>query len=769
MGQEKPLLTRGEVPRALRAFITASGFWGAWGQAVGIGNAVFTGYALYLGADESFISLITAVSYLLALTQLAAPLLGRWIQNKKRLILGFGFGEVLMRGLPAAIPFIYGYFHFAPSLQLGAFMALICLSLLCGYIISPFYSTWVADTIPTDIRARFTSRQTIISTLVAMVAGFAIGQFIDFFPDADKRDGFIIVIAAGSLFGWVGYLTLWRAPFPQTEERGQHHRPSMLLQPFKDTNFRRAVLFYGLWTFATGVGGPLYAVFMLQELHISYTTISIYNALFMVTSILGYQVWGGLVDRFGGKPVLQILMVPATLIPLLWLFNTPQSHYLVPVAFVVSGIVYSGFQVAATPILYELLPEDERRSFYLASWSATVNLIGALGPLATSYLAIALHQVHWDFAGFTLGSLQLIFLISCLLRLLPLGLLPLVRNSKAISSMHLVSQLFRGNLLSYAYNAAVYNLASAEDRRARAAEGLGRSGNPLAIEELVQGLADASPKVRRSAAQALGESGSEKAAAPLVRELMSDDSDIRSEAAEALGRLGMARAIDPLITALEDEDPRVRMSAIRGLSQIGGDEVRELLFWHFSSGFDPRTFSTLVEVLGEMGDYRIIKPTLQHLEDFGSAAVRLQLLNSVCRAVGAESQFYKLLSYEPTRRVAELIKMLKRASSNLATSRALDTEFRQELRRSFERLVQAYETENAEWLVEAVQQIAGVVRDAFASTGQKSYEILPVYLVLLAINFFLESQARADLPEAQEIFLTVCLERMANLIKEIGD
>jgi len=764
MEQEKTPLTRGQVTRALRAFIVASGFWGAWGQAVGIGNAVFTGYALYLGADESFISLITAVSYLLALTQLGAPLLGRWVQNKKRLIIGCGFGEILMRGLPAAIPFL-----FVSSLWPGAFMVLICLGLLCGYTLSPFYNTWVADTIPKDIRARFTSRQTIVSTLVAMIAGFAIGQFIDLFGEARQRDSFLIVIVAGSFFGWLGYLTLGRAPIPRSEEAGEHHRPAMLLQPFRDPSFRRAVLFYGLWTFATGVGGPLYAVFMLEELHISYTTISIYNALFMLTSILGYQVWGGLVDRFGGKPVLQILMVPATLIPLIWIFNTPESYYLVPVAFVVSGIVYSGFQVAITPMLYELLPEDERRSFYLASWSATVNLIGALGPLATSYLALALHQVRWDFAGFTLGSLQLIFLISCVIRLLPLALLGTVRNSKAISSMHLVSQMLRGNLLSYAYNAAIYNLASAEERRARAALALGRSGNPLAIDELVQGLADASPKVRRSAAQALGESGSEKAADPLLRELMSDDSDIRSEAAEALGRLGMARSIDPLITALEDEDPRVRMSAIRGLSQIGGEEVQELLFWHFSSSFDPRTFPTLVEVLGEMGDHRIIKPTLQHLEDFGSAAVRLQLLNSVCRAVGAESQFYRLLSYEPTRRVAELSKLLRRASSTLATSRSLDTEYRQELRRSFERLIQAYETENAEWMVEAVRQIAGTVRDAFSGTGQKPYELLPVYLVLLAVNYFLESPARADLPEAQEIFLTVCLERMADLIKEIGD
>ncbi len=80
--------------------------------------------------------------------------------------------------------------------------------------------------------------------------------------------------------------------------------------------------------------------------------------------------------------------------------------------------------------------------------------------------------------------------------------------------------MLRGNVLSYAYNATIYSLATAESTRARAAEALGRSGNPLAIEQLVQALTDASPRVRRSAARALGESGAESAAEPLVRELL---------------------------------------------------------------------------------------------------------------------------------------------------------------------------------------------------------------------------------------------------------
>ena len=62
---------------------------------------------------------------------------------------------------------------------------------------------------------------------------------------------------------------------------------------------------------------------MLDYLGLSYTTISIFNAVFMVTSIAGYRLWASLIDRFGSKPVLQILMLPATFLPVVWVLNAP--------------------------------------------------------------------------------------------------------------------------------------------------------------------------------------------------------------------------------------------------------------------------------------------------------------------------------------------------------------------------------------------------------------------------------------------------------------
>lgn len=57
---------------------------------------------------------------------------------------------------------------------------------------------------------------------------------------------------------------------------------------------------------------------MLDHLGISYKTIAVFSAAFMLTSILGYRLWASLVDRFGSKPVLQILILPATFLPVLW-------------------------------------------------------------------------------------------------------------------------------------------------------------------------------------------------------------------------------------------------------------------------------------------------------------------------------------------------------------------------------------------------------------------------------------------------------------------
>ena len=177
--ENTPSLSRGQVNRALRSFVAASGFWGAWGQAIGLGTAAFTGFALYLGADGTFIALFTSAAYFLALSQLLAPLLSASLGDRKRFVVVGGLVQMGLRGLPLLLPFLV-----PEPYRLAALVVMVGLSMLSGYVVSPVYNTWIANVVPENIRARFTSRQTIVGTIVAMAAGFAIGQFLDLFPAA---------------------------------------------------------------------------------------------------------------------------------------------------------------------------------------------------------------------------------------------------------------------------------------------------------------------------------------------------------------------------------------------------------------------------------------------------------------------------------------------------------------------------------------------------------------------------------------------------------
>lgn len=104
--------------------------------------------------------------------------------------------------------------------------------------------------------------------------------------------------------------------------------------------------------------------------------------------------------------------------------------------------------------------------------------MGALGALAGGILVRALREVSFQIEDFPIGHLQIIMLLSAVARIPSVLLLGLVSDRISISSRHLLSHLFRGNLLSYTFNTAVYTMARQEERRARAALALGRSGSP---------------------------------------------------------------------------------------------------------------------------------------------------------------------------------------------------------------------------------------------------------------------------------------------------
>jgi HEAT repeat protein len=113
--------------------------------------------------------------------------------------------------------------------------------------------------------------------------------------------------------------------------------------------------------------------------------------------------------------------------------------------------------------------------------------------------------------------------------------------------------------------------------RLEAAQMLGASHNPLAVDALIEALQDTDTEVVMAAIDALSRIG-EPAVLAVLHALQHPDSDMRYAATIVLGNIG--EGLDALMDALDDPNPTVQGGAAEALEQIGtGEALAAAMAW----------------------------------------------------------------------------------------------------------------------------------------------------------------------------------------------
>ncbi|NWJ46053.1 MAG: HEAT repeat domain-containing protein [Chloroflexi bacterium] len=146
--------------------------------------------------------------------------------------------------------------------------------------------------------------------------------------------------------------------------------------------------------------------------------------------------------------------------------------------------------------------------------------------------------------------------------------------------------------------------------RGKAAEALGKIGDPRAVEPLILALNDEDSFVHYLAAIALGEIGDQRAVPPLIADLIESGNTEESAAAEALGKFG--EPVMLLLThTLKDEDSSMRYWAAWTLGKIK----------------NPRAIEPLIYTLSDE-NFEVIEAAADALAGFGELSV-LPLINAL--------------------------------------------------------------------------------------------------------------------------------------------
>jgi MFS family permease len=656
-----PGLSSREMNKGMRRFMLIGAISAARVSVIGVGSAIITGYALYLGMSESMIGLLIPFAVLASLVQLISLHVTSRFRNQKAMFVTVGVIETLLRLCIIFIPLL-----FVQSLRGWALLFMFLFVNMFTFGVNPILNSWFGSIIPSTIRGRYIGKRSAILAIVGLPAGLYVGQFIDNikngwygFSAFTQYHGFAVLFILGAVLGLARMQALWRTPFPAHLEHKATSPRGLVKALWAHPQFLSMNLLHGGFNFAFYMSAAYYSVIMLKHLNLSYTTIALLVNLQVLLITAGYRFWGKIIDRYGAKTVLQTIMLPLLLIPFLWTLNKEGFYPFLIAAMALGGITLSGFSISIVSLMYQLLPDNKDRAPLLVTYSIMANGGAVLGPVVGAGIIALLGDFQTNIFGFPFKSIQFVFLVSMAAMLLPFFLLRRLKDTAAVGPRVFLGQFLHGNIFSFLYGSFQFSRSTHAESRVKAAGRMGRSQSPMAVQVLSDALQDPDINVRRAVTHALGETGQDNAVPVLAGELNDKESHVRHEAAEALGRIKSQAGLKHLLRALDDDNPQVRASATTALADIGGPEACDALLKKFSGPFDRTLFPLLIQSLGKMGEFSIVPQAITMIDDYSSIVIKRQLLHSVvCPLFKGNGDFYRALFMDRWESVGHIEKIL---------------------------------------------------------------------------------------------------------------
>ncbi len=378
----KDTLTEEEIQKGLRSVIRD----GLTTQTMVTltGGVFLVAFALKLGASNLMIGLLAAIPPLAQLVQIPAIYLIEKYRVRRAICVTATASSRIFWLAIALIPFLF-------SIEAGLSFLIIALLLYAtfGAVGGSSWNPWMRDLIPQDRLGAFYSKRMSVATGLGIPLSLAAGFYIDYwkklFPDYELY-GYSILFFFGFLAGMLGVYFISTIPEPRmapVEEKPKIF--NLILQPFKDANFKNLITFLGSWNFAVNLAAPFFTVYMLKRLQLDMSFIIALLVLSQLTSLAFLRLWGRFSDHFSNKSVLGVSGPLFMLCILAWTFTTLPEKYILTIPLLIAihifmGISTAGVTLASGNIGLKLAPKGQATA-YLAANSLINSLAAGIAPV----------------------------------------------------------------------------------------------------------------------------------------------------------------------------------------------------------------------------------------------------------------------------------------------------------------------------------------------------------------------------------------------------
>ncbi|MFH1379937.1 MAG: MFS transporter [bacterium] len=409
------------------------------------GGIFLTGFALkVLHAQPQQIGVLAALPLFANFIQLFGSYIIEKTGRKKELCF---FSVVIGRMLWILI-IMLPFKIFAPvgDFRIWVLVIVIAISSLFSSLSGVAWLAWMSDLVPENMRGSYFGKRNMIASACGMLAILAGGKFLTLWGNRFTESspfGFVIIFIGGLIAGLIAVWFINNIPEVSAGNKVKNSRFELktFLNPFKDKNFLNLIIFVSAWMFGIQLAAPFYGVFMIENLNINFSTITVFGAIATCATLFMMKIWGPISDTLGNKPIIIVSGWVLIIVPFVWIAALPGKYYApVLMAHILSGAFMAGAALSQFNILIKLSPQDGR-SVYLALFSAITGLIGASAPIIGGGISKMLEGVSFTFFTYNISNLQIIFIISSFIQLATIFFILKVKEPRASTPVAVIMQL----------------------------------------------------------------------------------------------------------------------------------------------------------------------------------------------------------------------------------------------------------------------------------------------------------------------------------------
>lgn len=363
----------------------------AWSLGNGLVSTTLVVYlALGLGADSLLIAWLLAAPRFAGVLRVAAPSLlsigaACSVSRKPICLTAFALSAATLAAVPAVT---WGVSPETSQSELATRLLVLaigwCLYHLLQYVAVVALWSWFGDLYPPQLRSRIVGQRerwlalgSIAGTLTSIALAFAWSIWS---PDQTNRVPLAISATAGASL-------MLAALVPLLSIRSLADRPSALptapwltlRQAITEPRYRRLLAFNCWLGFANGITGSAQSLYGLSVLGIPFATLQTYRIAMEGGQSLLADWSGRAISRWGAKRVMAPAQAIVATGPLWYFLATPETAWLVGVAFL-AWVAYAPINVALDTLKLDLA-EPANNAPYLAVFHAVSDFANGITVL----------------------------------------------------------------------------------------------------------------------------------------------------------------------------------------------------------------------------------------------------------------------------------------------------------------------------------------------------------------------------------------------------